>query len=405
MRFLAFLVTLGIFCATATAQKVHPDFQKEYDAGVDAYRLGHYDEARTHLEAAKQLEPALPGPWRFLAAVAQAEGKWPECVESAREAIRLNPQSREIAATRDVHDKCREAWGKTAYTGEYEEGNGAISVTADQTGAAVEINGLGYGATPTAPRTLAVGEVEVAVSKTGYLKQSRKVLIMPSIVTDVDFVLEVDPDAVKIDIKPPQEVTTGWLVVETTAPGAEVRIDGATLAVDAQGRYELEAGPHQVDISAPGHEGQRRSVRVSKGQLVKVHADLRDQATVDGLNKKGAYGVGAGVGLLVIGGLTGILSVRANDTARDWAEIERTRPTTGDTEGLAPIHTRAEIDDEVSKSRTYSLISNIAFGTGVVAVAVGAYFLVKGRPLGERRVTVSPTISAEGAGVATEVRW
>jgi hypothetical protein len=405
MRTLAASVVLVVLCATALAQKIHPDFQKEYDAGVDAYRLGHYDEARTHLEAAKALEPTLPGPWRFLAAVAQAEGKWPECVESAREAIRLNPQSREIAATREVHDKCREGWGKPAYTGDYDDGTGAISVTADQAGAAVEINGLAYGATPTPPRTLAIGEVEVTVSKAGFVKASRKVLVLPAIVTDVDVALEVDPDAVKVDIKPPVEVTAGWLVVETGTPGAEIRIDGEMKQVDAQGRYQLEGGSHEVEIRAPAHEPQLHTVRVSRGQLVTVRADLRAEATVAGLNRKGYYGVGAGVGLLVVGGVAAILSNRAGDRARDWAELERGRPTGVDTEDLAPIHTRAEIEDEVATQERFALISNIAYGVGVVAIGVGAYFLVKGRPRGERRVKVAPMVSSSGGGLLGEVRW
>ena len=53
-----------------------PELTKEFQAGVDAFRLGHFAEARTHLEKARDMDPKLPGPHRFLAAVAQSEGHW-----------------------------------------------------------------------------------------------------------------------------------------------------------------------------------------------------------------------------------------------------------------------------------------------------------------------------------------
>ena len=40
-------------------------------AGVDAYRLGKYEQARNHLEKARDLDQKLTGPHRFLTEVAQ----------------------------------------------------------------------------------------------------------------------------------------------------------------------------------------------------------------------------------------------------------------------------------------------------------------------------------------------
>src|SRR6202000_1781879 len=79
--------------AVATVASAQPPakFTSEYQAGVDAFRLGHYDDARAHLEKARSLSPKLPGPHRFLAAVAQAQSRWDDCIDSARQALVLNP--------------------------------------------------------------------------------------------------------------------------------------------------------------------------------------------------------------------------------------------------------------------------------------------------------------------------
>src|SRR5690349_8541365 len=134
MRLSAAVAVGVLVCAVSTAHAQQPsaEFKKEYQAGIDAYRLGKYDEATTHLEAAKKIDATLPGPWRWLAAIAQTDGRWPDCVESAREALRLNPKSTEAGATRTLHDECRAAWGKPAFSGEYDVGQGALAINTDQ---------------------------------------------------------------------------------------------------------------------------------------------------------------------------------------------------------------------------------------------------------------------------------
>jgi hypothetical protein len=405
----ALAVALGVDAGAAAAQKPSQKFLDEYNAGVDAYRLGRYDEARARLEAAKALEPTLPGPWRFLAAVAQAEGDWPECVAAAREAIRLNPQSSEIVATRVVHDDCRAAWGKPAFTGTYQPGEGAISVTTDQGGSSVAINGLRYGSTPMEVRPYLAGDVEIAVDKTGFLRATRKVTILPNVVTDVDFVLEVDPATREVDLDIKPEATTGWLKVVTGTPGAVVVIDGQRLSADAQGRYEVDGGPHEVEVTAPGYEGQIRNVRVTRGQLATVTVELRAQAVVDRSRTIGAVAVGAGVGFIAVGAATGLLSMQAADRARDQWTIETTRPPSPvpieDTTAVQPLRTRAAIEAEADQARRLALVSNLSYGVAVVALGVGAYFLVKARPRGDRRVRVAPVLGPSGGGATAELRW
>lgn len=406
------LVFCLVVCAVGTVQAQQPSqaFTEEFQKGTDAYRLGKYDEARTHLEAAKKIDPKLPGPWRFLAAVAQAEEKWAECVESAREAIRLNPTSTSIGETRALHDGCRKARGKPGFDGPYQAGQGAIAVTTDQVGAAVEVGGLKYGSTPMPPRAFSVGEIDVSVEKPGYLKATRKIYVLPEVVTDVDFVLEVDPNYAGGQLDIPEAVSHGWVKVETTVPSAVITIDGKPPTADDQGRFEVSQGQHTVEVTAPGHEPVTKKVRVSKGQLVTVRADLRSQAAVDSTNRTGNVFLYSGVGLVVVGAVTGMLSLRASDTARDWWVIETTRPPGIATSDVEPVHTRANIEKKVEQAKRYALISNISYGAAAVAIGVGAYFLVKGRPRAEKKakvMTVVPLVGDGGFGAAAigEVRW
>src|SRR5690606_36863504 len=140
---------------------------KEFQAGVDAYRLGQYDAARAHLEKARDLDPKLPGPHRFLAAVAQAQGRWDDCIASSRTAMELNPASSEIADTRRVHDECRASAGRMPYRGALGD-SAAIAVTTNVPGATVKLNGLTYGGTPLAPRPIAAGMLELEIDKPGW---------------------------------------------------------------------------------------------------------------------------------------------------------------------------------------------------------------------------------------------
>jgi tetratricopeptide (TPR) repeat protein len=162
---------------------------REFQAGVDAYRLGKYDDARAHLGKAAELDPKLPGPHRFLAAVAQAEQRWPDCIAETRRALQLNPKSSEAGETRKLHDACRASDGRPGFRAELGD-SAAIAVTANVKGATVKIAGLRYGGTPVEPRLIKAGAFQLDVEKPGYKPARVAVDALPGIVTDVAVVLE-----------------------------------------------------------------------------------------------------------------------------------------------------------------------------------------------------------------------
>jgi hypothetical protein len=165
------------------------ELTREFQAGVDAYRLGKYDDARVHLDKAQALDPRLPGPHRFLAAVAQAQHRWADCISETRRALQLNPHSQELSDTRKLHDDCRVSDGRPTYRGELGD-NAAIAVTANVTGATVRIAGLRYGGTPVDPRRIKPGAIQLDIDKPGYKPARVAVEALPGIVTDVAVELE-----------------------------------------------------------------------------------------------------------------------------------------------------------------------------------------------------------------------
>lgn len=226
---------------------------REFQAGVDAYRLGEYDVARAHLEKARALDPSLPGPHRFLAALAKAQQRYGECVRHATTALEVAPQSREALDTRKLHDECRIADGRAPFRGTWGEG-GALAVVAREQGSAafvqVRLDGKPIGSTPLSPRALAVGSYELTVGTRVVRAQ-----ILAGVVTD----LEIELSA------------TGWLTFPRellAQPDLVVEVDGAPVAAEA--RVEVAVGPRRVKVARKGVKPWTATLEVAAGVATEV---------------------------------------------------------------------------------------------------------------------------------------
>jgi hypothetical protein len=405
------LLVLVVLAGTAAAQP-RGDVNATFQAGVDAYRLGKYAEAKKLLERARTMEPTLPGPHRFLAAVAQAEQRFDDCVTSAREAMRLKPDSTEIAATRTLHDACRAAAGRQAFDGNYGDG-GAIAVTANIDGATVSVAGLRYGGTPLAPRALPAGSAEVIVEKTGWKRAVVQVEILPGVVTDVAVTLEAEP-VVETGGGGVDPTTHGWLVIGAGVPGdgaATMTIDGTAVAIAEE--VPLEGGVHEIVIEAPGRERWRRRVRITRGQKARV-AVAMPIAGERARKRRVAMYVLAGAGVAAVGGMVGaVMSSRAAEEARDIWRIETSRPPAVplDESGMIePVRTRADLEDARDRARTWSIVSLAGYGVAIAGAGVGAYLLVRqqsaeveGKPAPFANVV--PVVGPDRVGAVVEVAW
>lgn len=382
-------VILIVSAGSALAQP-SADLTKEFQAGVDAFRLGNYSEARVHLEKARALDPRLPGPYRFLAAVAKAESKWTECIEDARKALELNPSSVETLDTRKLHDDCRVAAGRAPYRGAELVDSAAVAVTSNVPGATVKINSLTYGGTPMAPRPITAGKLQVDVEKRGWKPAHVEIDAPVGIVTDVDVELEADTSQTTVDVKHVDKPTKGWLVL----PGE---------------RIEMEPGTQVVERRAPGADVWRRRVRIVAGQETKVEPKFVNTDERERKEHLGLYVLAGGGALLATGFAFAILSEHADNEAREIDRVEKARDKTlpiSRTSAVEPVHTRADFQAAVDRANRDALISDIALGAGLVAAGVGAYYIYIG---GKERDDVPPPFAIAptrgGALVAKEIAW
>lgn len=265
------LRTAGSLCSMLLASAILPAhaqpsarLAREFQEGVDAYRLGEYAEARVHLEVARQLDPKLPGPHRFLAAVALAEKRYDDCITSATQALKVAPESREVADTRKLHDDCRAGAGRPSFNGKYGDG-GAIAITAtldgDSVGAAVVIDGRTSGSTPLYPRAIPAGPHQIRISKGGAKDLTLTVDVLPGVVTDIVAPLR-SASAVEGYLELPAEMVsaTGPLAVTIT-------IDDKPVAPAA--RLAVAAGKHTIVVRR-GKQTWSRTVDVIVDKVHKL---------------------------------------------------------------------------------------------------------------------------------------
>jgi hypothetical protein len=412
---------VAVVIATTRFASAQPtqELTREFQAGVDAFRLGHFDEARTHLENARTIDPKLPGPHRFLAAVAQAQGRWQDCIDSARKALEVNPQSQEVTDTRKVHDECRTSGGRAPFRGELGD-SAAIAVTSNVSGATVKIGGLTYGATPLAPRPITAGSLDIEVEKAGW-KPGHATLTAPSgIVTDLAIDLEPDPNAktdVDLGVQTAAKPTVGWLELDQ-ATCARVGIPCTTLSIDGKavtltagakpGPAELTPGEHVVEVpSQPRFDPWRRSIKIVAGQKIVLAPDLVETAPREHKERIG-FGFLAGGGALAgFGFAAALLSQHAAADAREIIRVETKRDPTkplASTAAVEPLRTRADLEDARSRASRWALISNVTYGAALVSAVVGAYYLYRGA-----KTEVAPPLQINpvtgGAVVSKEIAW
>lgn len=389
MRWLAVLVV-----ATGVAAAQPADLTKEFQAGVDAFRLGKLDEARAHLEKARAIDPKLPGPHRFIAAVAQAEGTWSECIDEARAALIANAASQEAPETRKLYESCRVSAGRTPAPAQLGD-SAAIAVTTNVPGATVKIGGLVYGGTPLAPRPITAGTLDVEIEKAGWKPVTAQVIALPGIVTDYAVDLEVDPaaqsdaEAAAGGAKP----TVGWLAWQGVAACNDCGPDGVggwtrTLIVDGRvvgptvpKPVEVTPGTHTVEIRTDGEpraDPWRRRVHIVAGQKLVLKPDLVDTDAREHTERIGLLLLGGGGALLATGFVAALVSQHAAADAREILRVETARDPANPGYDVEPMHTRADYDAARSRARSWAIASDLAFGAALATAGVGAYFLLKG---------------------------
>ncbi len=408
VSFLLIVVPLLIASGAARAQEqpVSQQFSRAYQAGQDAYNLGKLDRARSQFERARDFEPSLPGPHRWLAQVALAQDRFEDCLAEAIAALELAPQSPQAPAVRAIHAQCRDRLGRPPFTGDYAAG-GALAVTANVDGAQVRVNGLAYGATPMDPRAIAVGDVEVGLERSGYLPATTTAKIYEGVVTDVAVELAADPNAATdpdvIAVRSTEDIQDGWVELVGLPAHATIAVDGQPAARDERGRIEASSGIHSIEVSSASYEPWRRRVRFYRGQTRRIEVELRTVVARQRQRRRGYISLGTAAAFAALGATFGILEHRARDEARDLWRIETSRPSNvplASTADIEPVRSREDLREVVSRGKRYRLISGAAFGAAAVALGTSIYFFIQERPAAQEGVpaplVLTPIVPAPG---------
>jgi tetratricopeptide (TPR) repeat protein len=88
------------------------EFFAVYQRGIDAFTARQYERARDAFESARDMAPALPGPWRWLSLVAFHQRRFRACAGLAAEALRRAPESPHAAELAKLGARCRGAPGR-----------------------------------------------------------------------------------------------------------------------------------------------------------------------------------------------------------------------------------------------------------------------------------------------------
>jgi hypothetical protein len=139
------------------------------------------------------------------------------------------------------------------------------------------------GETPLALRELANGTMNVTVARSGYLPETRRVVITsarPARSLDVRLAAEAAaPSAAAAAGRSgattgKSAATTGVLIIESRPTGAAVTIDGQARGNTPLTLNDLAPGDYHVLMSMPGYRTFTTTVRVVAGERVRAAASL-----------------------------------------------------------------------------------------------------------------------------------
>jgi len=143
----------------------------------------------------------------------------------------------------------------------------------------------------------------------------------------------------------------GTLMITADVDGATVFVDGTAMGTAPVGPVKLAPGPHQVQVTAPGHHPFDQTVTVELGRGSMLVASPSKNRSLTPLYLAGGAVVAAGVGV--------VLGVLAQGTVDDWGEA-------CDGTTCAPGFTRRRFDGDQTAVQAQMIASN-----GLYAVSVG----------------------------------
>jgi PEGA domain len=154
---------------------------------------------------------------------------------------------------------------------------------------------------------------------------------------------------------------TGALAIQSNVAGARVAIDGVDLG-ETPRALRLEQGAHVVSLRAGGYVTQSKTVTIEAG----VH--LRLSFTLERAPDYTLAWVGFGTGLVgvAVGSVTGVLAFTTFSSAKGQCDTSAKE--------CGPAG-----QPDLQSSKTYGVLSTVAFGVGAAGVGLGVFGLVFAR--------------------------
>ncbi len=385
-----------VLCALAGVARAQPevDFARELQAGIALLQGGNLIEARTALTRARTIDRKAGAPHRYLAKLAEREKEWDECIDSAHEALVVDPTT-DTAEMRTLHATCRSADGRPSPGFELGD-QAAVAITANLT-ATVKLRGEPFGGTPIAPRLVPPGRLALDIERGGYRTARVDIDALPGIVTDVRVELQAgeEPSVIRLDRK------VGTLVLSTRP--VLLLVDGVAARVDQANHLPLAPGVHELEIRDPGKEIWRRRVVITAGQDHPVTPQYIDAGPRESRRTLSLALGGGGAVMLAVGVGLFYRASAAKDEAREILAAEITRPV-GDLS--EPLRTRADFDDARSREGRNALLSNLSYGAGLALLGAGIYLFATSRAPSDDDIpdlAISPVTG--GAVLGRTLRW
>ncbi len=158
---------------------------------------------------------------------------------------------------------------------------GSITITVNEAGAAVSLDGKSVGSSPlAAPLRVPAGSHKISVSKDGLppFETTVEVAGKATVPVNVELKAPPPPETPKVEAK------KGSLEIRTEHPKAKIAVDGGT-PTEGNFKGELEDGEHEYTITLDGYQTVTKKITVAAGEVIVETVTLR-KATAGSVAEK-----------------------------------------------------------------------------------------------------------------------
>lgn len=231
------------------AHAARAEAKRHFDKAVALYNDDDFDAALVEFETSYQIYPA-PGLLYNIGLTQKILFRYVEAIASLN---RYLEEARDVSAERLAEVRQLIADMKSLLAD--------VTLTISPSGAIVSIDGRTVGTAPIPPIPLVAGHHLLELQAIDYQPLHKELIVVAGKPLALTFQLEALP-------------RTGSARILSAPPNATIRIDGV-LAPAGTLDFNLNAGGHTLEVSAPGYQTLRSELAVAAGQVrqVAVHLD------------------------------------------------------------------------------------------------------------------------------------